>query len=108
METIAGGIPSVADVRFQVLTEQVDHPDVKRLLDMLHRITVNFHEGTCPIPASAEHINSLINGIDMQASTHLKLCLFWSYNMAEINGETLLQITAREFEFASPIGYTQQ
>lgn len=105
---VPDGVPAVADLRFKVLTEHVDHPDLVRLSEMLHKITVNFHDGKCPLPAKDECVKSLISGIDVVVSSELKLCLSWSHVMGEVEGEILVQITARHYEFASPIGYTLQ
>lgn len=105
---VPDGVPNITDIRFKVMTEQVDHPDIVRLLEMLHQITVNFHDGKFPIPAHDDCIKSLLSGIDAQASTHLKLCLSWAHVMGEVDGEILLQITASHYEFVAPIGYTLQ
>lgn len=105
---VPDSVPSVADIRFKVLTDHVDHPDIARLLEVLHQITVNFHEGKFPLPAREDCIESLLIGIDSRVAARLKLCLNWTHVMGEVDGEILLQITARHYEFAAPIGYTLQ
>lgn len=98
----------VEDVHFFIMIADVSHPDVQGLMQMLQQITVNFYDGKLRIPTDADYIESLLRGIDAQASLHLKLCLCWTYVLETEDDKMWLRVTAKPYDFAAPIGYTTQ
>lgn len=99
---------AIDELHFWIRVEDVRHPDVQGLREMLQQITVNFYDGKHRIPANPEYIESLIRGIDAQASLHMKLCLCWTHVIEKVDDKTQLRVTAEPYEFATPIGYTTQ
>lgn len=108
LSNLLPGTKSVDDIQFRIMIDNVEHPDVQALMQMLHQITVKFHDGKYPIPANIEFIESFVDALDKQASQQFRLCLRWSHALGKVDGDMLLQIRANQYEHAAPIGYTTQ